>query len=886
MLDDRIEKEDLNDSKYMEIARAMADKYEVIYYVNVVTNEYEEYCASMEYARLKISTMGKDFFAEAQENMKRDIYRDDYPMMASAMEKEMVLKGIEETGKYYLNYRLILDGRPQYVTLSAVRADEVSDYVIFAVTNVDAEKRREKDYKGKLNDAIELANLDPITEGSNKRAYVQREMEIDNEISEKTRKPFAILLCDINELKKINDSYGHSTGDDFIKMAYRSISDIFKNSSVYRYGGDEFVAILEDEDYENRDKLCEQFNLIQKNNIKEGKATVSYGLSEYDPATDIRLQDVFERADKKMYLHKKDVGAETEDYKVNYGNTPGKMQLVNNETVEFYRLFSRLISAMTNFENPDVALIENALIDISTLFRLSKAYTYVYRNPDEEQAGDGEVLCCYDTGKEGVEVMDYRVVSSVQTIVHMHILMEPGERPLTETEKWRVDLTMRATVSFISRNRLKSRVEELTFFDDSGYRNLRSYYNYIMRENKRNNLARKVAIRYNLRHFTLVNQELGRVIGDLVIKTHFKNLESLIGDEGIVCRLGGDNFVAICGERQIGQVLNYLTETIVEYEPEEGKCVSVSTSAGVFRIPKGYVINHPGDIMGNIITAFQTAQNGGKEKIVFYDTSLLKDKEKSMKVQQLFPEALRKEEFVVYYQPKVNIKTGELIGAEALCRWIHNGEFITPDKFIPMLEETDDICKLDFYVLDHVCRDIHRWIQEGKHIVRVSVNLSRKHMINRNLLQSMLKIIDRHEIPHSCIEVELTETTTDVQFNDLKRVVSGLQRYGIYTAVDDFGVGYSSLNLLRELPWNVIKIDRSFLPVEEDKDISARRIMFKYVVAMAKELGMECIVEGVETEEQLKMLSENDCDFAQGFLYDRPLPMREFENRLEKKFYN
>jgi diguanylate cyclase (GGDEF) domain len=438
-------------------------------------------------------------------------------------------------------------------------------------------------------------------------------------------------------------------------------------------------------------------------------------------------------------------------------------------------------------------------------------------------------------------------------------------------------------VSFISRNRLRNRVEELTFYDENGYKNLRSFYKYIMDEKE--NMGGKAALRYNLRHFTLVNQELGMKVGDNVIKTHFETLSNIIGDEGIVCRLGGDNFVAICGERQIGNVLNYLTETPVVYEPHEGKCINVATSTGVLRIPHDYVVKDIGDIMSKVIPAYQTAQTGGKERIVFYDVSLMKDKERSMKVQQMFPEALRNEEFAVYYQPKVNIKTGELIGAEALCRWIHNGEVISPAQFIPMLEETDDICKLDFYVLDHVCRDIRRWIEQGKHVVRISVNLSRKHMMNRNLLQSILKIIDRHEIPHSLIEVELTETTTDVEFSDLKRVVSGLQSFGIYTAVDDFGVGYSSLNLLRELPWNVIKIDRSFLPTEKDEDVSSRNTMFKYVVAMARELGMECIVEGVETEQQLSMLIDNSCDFAQGFMYDKPLPKMEFEDRINKRFY-
>jgi EAL domain-containing protein (putative c-di-GMP-specific phosphodiesterase class I) len=339
-----------------------------------------------------------------------------------------------------------------------------------------------------------------------------------------------------------------------------------------------------------------------------------------------------------------------------------------------------------------------------------------------------------------------------------------------------------------------------------------------------------------------------------------------------------------CDNTVLGNVLTYLTEATVLYDRNDGKCINIASTVGVYTISATERIPAPGEIFEKIITAFSAAQSGGKDRVVFYNKSLVVNKEKSMRVQQMFPDALKNEEFKVFYQPKVNIETGELVGAEALCRWFHDGAIIPPIEFIPMLEETNDICQLDFYMLDHVCRDINRWISEGRKSIRVSVNLSRKHMMNVNLLQTLLKIIDRHNIPHSCIEIELTETTTDVEFNDLKRVVRGLQKVGIYTSVDDFGIGYSSLNLIRELPWNVIKVDRSFLPVENEEKEEINSIMFKYVVAMAKELGIEVIVEGVETEYQLNILKNNNCDLAQGYFFDRPLPVNEFESKMDKPY--
>ena len=211
---------------------------------------------------------------------------------------------------------------------------------------------------------------------------------------------------------------------------------------------------------------------------------------------------------------------------------------------------------------------------------------------------------------------------------------------------------------------------------------------------------------------------------------------------------------------------------------------------------------------------------------------------------------------------------------------------VPPMEFIPILEMNTDICDLDFYMLNRVCADIRRWLDEGREVVRVSVNFSRKHLVSIDFLDRIIEIIDKHNVPHEYIEVELTETTTDVLFNDLKRVVCGLQQAGVWTAVDDFGVGYSSLNLIRDIPWNVLKIDKSFVPknIEEEDSISNK--MFKHVIALAHDIGLELVIEGVETVDQLEVLRLNNCEIAQGYFFDRPLPLKDFEDRLTQMVYS
>ena len=285
---------------FNDISMALAQQYEVIYHVNIRTNEYSEYSASEKYSRLKVGTRGNDFFAETQVNMKRDIYPDDLPIMAHAMQKENLLKTLFSYGKTVLNYRLIIDGRPQYVSLYAILPKEDSDHIIVTVANIDASKRMEQAYL----DALDLANKDEMTGVKNKRAYAQAESEIDQKIRDRDQKPFAVVVCDLNGLKQVNDTLGHKAGDEFIGSSCSIICDVFSHSPVFRIGGDEFAVILQAKDYDRRADLIRQLSEALDAHKHLGIRPLAFGISEFNPDSDIRLQDVFERADKLMYEDK------------------------------------------------------------------------------------------------------------------------------------------------------------------------------------------------------------------------------------------------------------------------------------------------------------------------------------------------------------------------------------------------------------------------------------------------------------------------------------------------------------------------------------------------------------------------------------------------------
>jgi EAL domain-containing protein (putative c-di-GMP-specific phosphodiesterase class I) len=257
---------------------------------------------------------------------------------------------------------------------------------------------------------------------------------------------------------------------------------------------------------------------------------------------------------------------------------------------------------------------------------------------------------------------------------------------------------------------------------------------------------------------------------------------------------------------------------------------------------------------------------------------------KQKQIAECFPYALDNEEFAVYYQPKVETDTYVIRGAEALVRWIHNDRVVSPGEFIPVIEQNGGVCQLDFYMLEHVCRDIRSWLEKGIEPVRVSVNFSRKHLDNPNLADDIIDMIRKYHVPTEYIEIEVTETMDELEQGRLSVFMNRMREASIATAIDDFGTGYSSLDILRSFPIDVLKIDKSFIDDEEITESDS--IILSNIIKMAKELNMEVITEGVETWKQVKFLQDMECNLVQGFLFDRPMPEAEFEDKIRMHRYD
>lgn len=551
----------------------------------------------------------------------------------------------------------------------------------------------------------------------------------------------------------------------------------------------------------------------------------------------------------------------------------------------YYELFEQMVSEMTTIPIFDRDRIVRVNEEICKLFRLSKSETRFYRSINHERIDDGEIICDYDNGTSARIAVQRRIFTRSGTVLICSVY-QAEEDSLTEEEEEKIDIMLRAMMSFIGRNRLQDALEQLGFYDEFGYPNFRYYNRFMNNLFAANHLYGHTIACYNLRRFSLVNQQLGREMGDIVMRKYYNLIKNTIGEDGCVGRLGGDNYVCVFPNDRTKSVLELFDGIPILYDPEVGNRIRVSACAGIYVIPEKLKIKSPEQLMDKIFPTMTIAKQENHGTILYYDEKMVQMRDHVMHIRSIFPNAMKNREFHAFYQPKVDVTWGTIVGAEALCRWFHDDKIVPPMEFIPVLEQNSDICQLDYYMLETACRDIRRWIDSGKKPVRISTNFSRKNLTNVDFLENILEIINRYEIPHEYIEIELTETTTDAGFRDLKRVVTGLREAGVATSIDDFGMGFSSLNLLQDMPWTVLKIDRSFLPNDEEDLRSKNHVMYGHVVSLARDIGLQCVTEGVETAKQIQLLRKNHCHIAQGYFFDKPLPVEEFEKRLDTGKYD
>lgn len=394
----------------------------------------------------------------------------------------------------------------------------------------------------------------------------------------------------------------------------------------------------------------------------------------------------------------------------------------------------------------------------------------------------------------------------------------------------------------------------------------------------------QLALMYlDMDRFKVINDSLGHVAGDQLLQTVANRLRNCLRDSDTLARVGGDEFNLLVPEvtgrvdviRLVEKVLANLKAPIFI----DGVEVFVSFSIGIALFPDN------GESMDALIKhadiAMYHVKRHGKDGYEFFSNDMKGSADQHLSLDTGLRRAIDEQQLQVYFQPQIELQTGRVSGMEALLRWKHpEVGNISPTEFIPVAEESGLINEIGLWVMDASCAELSKWRKAGHDQIKLAVNVSSKQLAQADFEQQVFEVLERHGVPGSALELEITE---NVLIQDMDQVVNKLRQLhaaGICIAVDDFGIGYSSLGYLQSLPLSTLKIDRSF--VSGIRATSSRNSIVTAIIAMAKELGLDIIAEGVETEIQHQQLKRLGCPNAQGFLFGRPMPKEQVGLFLKK----
>ena len=477
------------------------------------------------------------------------------------------------------------------------------------------------------------------------------------------------------------------------------------------------------------------------------------------------------------------------------------------------------------------------------------------------------IIQTYRTGENGMATIEIRAKKS---------------HKFTPPEQQAVKLISDDMFIILGRSRLMSAIHYASQTDTmTGAPNTAQLVHHSIELKAKNKLQNFSGLFLNLKNYKYINQSKTPAIGDMGITSFTRSVMAMCHDDEMIARLGGDNFFVLVKKENRDTFVKALSSMNVTVTVPHGPAIplTIQSRIGVYDI-------QPQDSMNEIMHCSSVALNETRlhpgNDVVYFTKKMLEDAYHEKEISSLFHEALRRKEYIVYYQPKVSVKDQKLCGCEALVRWMRNGQIIPPSEFLPILEKETSICLLDFYVFRKVCEDIRSWIDAGIEPVRVSSNFSRHHLGNPNLTEDILAIMKEYRIDSKYIEIELTETSNFEDKVAMQKFVNGLRQHGITVSIDDFGTGYSTFAAIKDLNVNVIKLDKSLLDHIGDEKYHDE-VVIKNMVNMINELHLEVVAEGVENSKQLDFLQNAKCSIIQGFIFDKPLSKEDFEKRLSNK---
>lgn len=838
--------------------------------------------------------------------------------------------GSKESG--YMEARIMVDEEYRWISLTTkVLRDKTGEIVsvIGKISDINAQKKEELRLQAQ-------AMQDSMTGLLNRAAFQEQSEKLLELAGQMEGKTPAMLIVDIDKFKQINDNYGHLYGDTVIVSMADALRTVFGDeAAIGRFGGDEFTVFLLHTDRDQLEDKIIKLREVYARDIAEAedghKVTCSVGASRYgiDGNT---VEEMLKSADSALYYIKEN-GRDgyaicTEVIKKKFAE--GSEQVLSEEPKDEKRRISAEITefALELLEgSKDLKSAMNMLLmKIGKRFRLAAVSIREYNNKDipelsylwnsmdmaprtgsiayisleeRRRIRDGfrknQILEIADVETLPQQSGLYQLYSSVNIrAIYQCPFVSEGEvfgyiayvdnkvREWSEVEKQSLSLISRIISNYLARElayeKIARKIELMKSMDEvTGllkYDKFKEVAQTLLNQSSEH--VRYAIVSTDFAHFKYFNEVYGFRSGDEVLKD-FASLVAKHNPRAVAaCRDYADNFLIMVtvkdAESLLDNINNY-NKTFMTTQNERYMDSKLELCSGAYIItnPEAGIVQ----ALDNANTARKILKEKGSTGILMFEPFMRANRMREIAMLHMIEEAIDNSEFCLYLQPKFSLETGKLVGAEGLSRWQKpDGEVVMPADFIPPLEKSGKIVQLDFYMYEMVLRLQRRWKNAGYPVVPISVNLSRHHIKDEQLVEKLVSLLEIYGIDSSLVEIEITESAFIEDQTALIELMKVIKEQGFGVSIDDFGTGYSSLSMLTELPADIVKLDKEFLR-HSDSDIT--KGMLNNVIRLIKDNRMDVVCEGVEIEEQAEFLAKAGCDVGQGYYFSKPMPVAEFE---------
>lgn len=741
----------------------------------------------------------------------------------------------------------------------------------------------------KIEDTLrDSSHKDELTGLLNRRGLLKQAAPYFD-FARRQKENLLLLFIDLDGMKKINDEFGHNEGDNALISTAAILNRSFRSSDIIaRLGGDEFTVLVTDLNADKEEaitRLNENLKAYNATETRGHKLAFSIGVATLEPERMTCFEELLEQADQAMYEQKRMKRRRATER--NQNKQLGFTQATESESSFAANSIPFALSAGPQAYANRQGTFDNAAIGMAVVsvdgswLQVNEALCKLVGYSEQElRATSFQRLTHAD---------DLRHVQSyIQRVIEGYIQSHEQEKRYIHEQghtvwvQWHVSLLKDSEsgskrlffqVQDITDRKLAE--EKLTLDTLTGLPNRARFFDLLKLRVARKPASKQCAVlMLDVDRFKLVNDSLGSASADQLLLQIAHRVKTCLRQNDVLARVGGDEFAVllddVSGEEEASSVATRIQQALSISFNLLGQEVYTTMSIGI-ALGSDYA-NDVSDMLRDAETAMHRAKVRGKARYEIFGHDMHGELMSRLKMETDLRRACERDELFVDYQPIVSLGNRTLIGFEALVRWHHpECGLIPPKEFIPVAEETGLILNIGQTVLRSACRQAREWLETypSSPSLFVSVNLSVKQFNEPGLVKNIQQLLEESGLPPRCLKLEITESVFSDNIEAAVKLLTQLRNLGVQLSIDDFGTGYSSLSYLQRFPIDTLKIDRSFVTqmMENEENLAIVRT----IVALAQNLGMDVVAEGVETEDQLRLLRKLECENGQGYLFSTPI---------------